>query len=91
MVCIKGQKWPLVRGPPQYTSPLKTCLTVYDVFGDEDLIWPVIPTLPPWHLRVAFGPGREGLPVLLEISTSENLFIILLLRLSVFRFCFFLP
>ena len=40
-----------------------------------------------WHLRVAFDPGREGLPILLEISTSESLFIILLLRLS--GFCFF--
>ena len=44
-----------------------------------------------WHLRVAFGPGREGLPVLLEISTSESLFIILLLRLSGFFFLFFFP
>lgn len=44
-----------------------------------------------WHLRVAFGPGGEGPPALLEISTSESLFIILLLRLSVFCFYFFLP
>lgn len=36
---------------------------------------------PPWHLKAAFGPGKEALPVFLKFP-FQSLFILLLLRLA---------